>query len=923
MKPHRSPYENGANGAQNPHKNGNGNGSPQNDAMQQILQNPYFYRIFREGLETGPVRRMLKVFEVETHYMLRFLRDIEEHLKKQGVRIALRPDPKIKENLLSRLRERGEEVSSLPGMTYLIEPPTDTRSEEQMQRLLFEQEAHFVSVNGKKVKVLDRSAEEGWIWLERELELKDGTAAASVEPNTYQIIQQMNAIRWLREMPDPVHEPFIRLFEEPSMNAYWQQPVKKISEPGPLTWQILTDDTREGTQEQRRFVEQVLQGAPFTLLEGPPGTGKTTTILEVIAQLIARGEKVLLTSSTHAAIDNVLERLGERYKHLLKQVVPIRVGRDISNIKENVQDFLLERQVAKHLRELKSHFNRVANPTPAQQLMKTALQDESRNREWIQRLILESANLVAGTMIGVLQYPEIKRGDKRVIFDAVIVDEASKTTLLEFLVPALYGRRWILVGDVKQLSPYIEAEYIAQYLESSDGMPLRKLEAAARTFDTLAQFRLHSNREDFLPVIFSPFPEEDKNRLWAFLTESEMKEKELMILREGDIQKPEEQIKLIQRMHAAAVLIAQHKDTVMEWVRRHLRRKAVFYYGTFINGGEMNSGHFMLESLADRIQRFWHKEPAHPANMALHQVERWGEMVATRLNQLYSYRHANPEMSRRFNEEMPLLVEKLHEDEGIQKKLQERILTVERLFFPSVLEMLQEGVKKFKEFHTPTLLTSGLPEEYQKYFFTRLKFQHRMHPEIAKIPSVAFYKGESLISPAYLAARPFSWRKEEPRVSWVATQAINPKGPIRSEEEAHKMIHLLKEIANYYEERGEGGKDVEVAVISFYLDQVRLLRRELRKWLKSNSFSRFEKGKVKIFLYTVDKFQGQEADIVLLSFVKFSPFAHYNSPNRLNVALTRARHKLILVGPKSELAKRAKLDALREVATVHDHVIKL
>jgi superfamily I DNA and/or RNA helicase len=65
----------------------------------------------------------------------------------------------------------------------------------------------------------------------------------------------------------------------------------------------------------------------------------------------------------------------------------------------------------------------------------------------------------------------------------------------------------------------------------------------------------------------------------------------------------------------------------------------------------------------------------------------------------------------------------------------------------------------------------------------------------------------------------------------------------------------------------------------------------------------------------VDKFQGQEADFVLLGFTKFSGNAHFNSPNRLNVALTRARFKLILFGNVSWFQKNAKLEALKFLAS--------
>ena len=56
-------------------------------------------------------------------------------------------------------------------------------------------------------------------------------------------------------------------------------------------------------------IRQGLSDAPILLLKGPPGTGKTTVIVEMIRQAVRQGKRILLTSQTHQAVDNVLERL--------------------------------------------------------------------------------------------------------------------------------------------------------------------------------------------------------------------------------------------------------------------------------------------------------------------------------------------------------------------------------------------------------------------------------------------------------------------------------------------------------------------------------------------------------------------------------------------------------------------------------------
>lgn len=84
----------------------------------------------------------------------------------------------------------------------------------------------------------------------------------------------------------------------------------------------------------------------------------------------------------------------------------------------------------------------------------------------LERMVLDAANLVCGTTMGILQHPDIKAGGTAATFDVLIVDEASKTTFQEFLVPALYAKRWVIVGDPKQLSPYVDDEAMAVNIKS-------------------------------------------------------------------------------------------------------------------------------------------------------------------------------------------------------------------------------------------------------------------------------------------------------------------------------------------------------------------------------------------------------------------------------------------------------------------------
>ena len=115
----------------------------------------------------------------------------------------------------------------------------------------------------------------------------------------------------------------------------------------------------------------------------------------------------------------------------------------------------------------------------------------------------------------------------------------------------------------------------------------------------------------------------------------------------------------------------------------------------------------------------------------------------------------------------------------------------------------------------------------------------------------------------------------------------------------------------------------QVAVLTFYRGQEALLKERLQRSTRMHGNTRnfsYPKGAreavVHVTLCTVDRFQGHEADLVLLSFVKSSSVGFLNSPNRLCVALTRARFQIVLIGHRaffaSERCKSPLLNALAD-----------
>ena len=230
------------------------------------------------------------------------------------------------------------------------------------------------------------------------------------------------------------------------------------------------DRSNPESQNQSEAIDLALSTPDIAIIQGPPGTGKTEVICEIIKQTIRNNGRVLLAAPAHVAVDNVLERL-EGYPELS----PIRIGIPRKVIPK-LRKFLLSSKIADWkdaLIQLKTKLN---DNTPLEEnksssdILYIKLQEEfftefqKEDNNAIKQLIVDQANLVCGTTIGIANF-YFSRASEEEPFDLLIIDEASKATLLEFLVPAVRARRWILVGDHRQLAPYVNDFELKVYLQ--------------------------------------------------------------------------------------------------------------------------------------------------------------------------------------------------------------------------------------------------------------------------------------------------------------------------------------------------------------------------------------------------------------------------------------------------------------------------
>lgn len=198
---------------------------------------------------------------------------------------------------------------------------------------------------------------------------------------------------------------------------------------------------------------------------------------------------------------------------------------------------------------------------------------------------------------------------------------------------------------------------------------------------------------------------------------------------------------------------------------------------------------------------------------------------------------------------------------------------------------------------------------------TLLDTQYRMNSAIMAFPSRWFYGGKLTAAPD-AADRQVS--PLDTPLTWIDTSLLDTEereshSASRSNaDEARLVIHTLRDYIEMISPQKVESERIDFGIITPYRGQARLLRRLLKMQYY------FRKLKRHITVGTVDGFQGQERDVIVISLVRANAdgqIGFLRDLRRMNVAITRARMKLIIVGNAETLSRhhfyRALADHIR------------
>ena len=390
---------------------------------------------------------------------------------------------------------------------------------------------------------------------------------------------------------------------------------------------LKNDDT------QREAVLEALHHKPVYLIQGPPGAGKTTVIVEIIRQLIKRqkGVKILVTSQSNLAVDNVLEKLDEinqkeesellfmrlasentlekesirttilphTFENKLKNWVTETEQRAKNNFlehfstqqkhknliefydfysfldKENDWDKFKKRLLMSHNylkqlfetandfkkvkkifeKELGSEFLKLKNiqrdwfaflggvtVDDGKDRKKAMLNNGSTEIDFLTAMMLQT-NIMGATCIHIASSKYSKVNFR---FDYVIMDESSKASPSETLVPINMGQNIILIGDHNQLPPVVASEdAVKKNVETEledNGLDFEK-EFGESLFEKLIKaFETDESKQNYIKMLEIQYrmPKQVGSLISKYFYDGKLKNPELSVIPDYDRQKHHE-----------------------------------------------------------------------------------------------------------------------------------------------------------------------------------------------------------------------------------------------------------------------------------------------------------------------------------------------------------------------------------------------
>ena len=206
---------------------------------------------------------------------------------------------------------------------------------------------------------------------------------------------------------------------------------------------------------QERAVNEVLRAKDVAVVHGPPGTGKTTTLVEAIYETLRRENQVLVCAQSNMAVDWISEKLMDRGINVLRIGNPTKVNDKMLSFTyerrfESHPDYPQLWAIRKAIRQLRA--NRKRGDNSFHQKMERLKEREIELELRIRNKLFGEARVIASTLVGSAN--RLLDGMK---FGTLFIDEAAQALEAACWIPIRRATRVILAGDHCQLPPTIKS----------------------------------------------------------------------------------------------------------------------------------------------------------------------------------------------------------------------------------------------------------------------------------------------------------------------------------------------------------------------------------------------------------------------------------------------------------------------------------
>ncbi|MEQ9094763.1 MAG: AAA domain-containing protein [Phycisphaerales bacterium] len=673
-------------------------------------------------------------------------------------------------------------------------------------------------------------------------------AAIAIVPNLVQLERQLDALDAIeRAATDGPLAPLRALV---GLEADLPEPADRAA----AAFEAMPDERLD--EHQHACVRAALDTDHFAVVHGPPGAGKTTVIGSIIRRLVDRGERVLVVSPTHVAIDNVVEKLTDidgRNDDLHPATLPVRFATRPNRLSEKAQrywssrttqvrEYAIEDRVEAVLRRRVEGAGGVFDQ----------LDDGDTTTGPLTAALAEQHSVICGTPIGILSHEGIGDAEPGA-FDTLIIDEVSKLTVPEFLAIAVKARRWVLVGDPQQLPPFCDPVECAWTLRDVIDPALELVCSVGAVLERAKPFE----REMARLVVVARDPDRVADAIVAHANGAGLDRTPSI----GTIDEAPE------RGIGSGILVCEADEIESALDRFDGDARVLVEIGLECRvairderlvGERDRAGARVFETCFNT----YHAQP-------------WEALAEQKLSLVRFRKGLHKYLpSQAAIDELGLGEDRQHLIQAIADRLLANTV--------SVYDMLL-GLPDSEHFDvSPMAELAGrclrnLCERVQP-FTGVLKKQYRMHPSLSRLPRELFYAGQALHDGLPDAGGEAGVRLIQVDRPEDAPHESNPA-------EVKVITNLLNALAA----TPCDAEHASIMVLMAYNEQRRLFDCELQ----SLDLSELP---ITVESCTLDSCQGKEADYVLLSLVKSHATKFLDNPKRWNVALTRARQGLFIVG---------------------------